>query len=300
MSDTLLRVSRIQKFCTHDGPGIRTTVFLKGCPLRCAWCHNPETQSPRAGILFSEKLCVLCGGCAAVCPNGVHAVKEAHTFDISKCAGCGKCTALCPTGALEADSTEMTVDQIMNEVLRDRAFYGTLGGLTLSGGEPMLQGSACIELLRAAKEAGITTAIETCGFFDSKLIPELATVTDFFLWDFKDSDQARHRRYTGQSNRLITENLRLLDAFPVNLLLRCIMVEGVNMTDEHAAAIADLSASLNHCQGVELIPYHAYGVSKAVQAGMSAEPHREWIPSAQRMQAFARRLRESGVAVHEK
>jgi len=298
MSDTLLRVSRIQKFCTHDGPGVRTTVFLKGCPLRCAWCHNPETQSPRQGILFSEKLCVLCGGCAAVCPQNVHTVGDTHTFDAAKCAGCGKCADICPTGAAETDSTLMTVDQILSEVLRDRAFYGSVGGITLSGGEPMMQGDACIELLRAAKNAGITTAVETCGFFNPKFIPELAAVTDFFLWDFKDSDERRHLRYTGQSNRLILENLHHLDRFDVNIFLRCIMVEGVNMTDEHAQAIADMFTSLRHCQSVELLPYHAYGVSKAVQAGIAAEAHREWIPTAQRMCEFSERLEASGVVLY--
>jgi len=295
MSDMLVRVSRIQKFCTHDGPGVRTTVFLKGCPLRCAWCHNPELQSAGPGILFSKRLCVGCAACESVCSEKVHSVKDEHLLDTARCTGCGRCAQACPTGALEKDSALMSVEQVMNEVLRDRAFYGENGGITLSGGEPMFQSEACIALLSAAKAAGITTAIETSGFFDPEYIPALAAVADTFLWDFKDSDPQRHRVYTGQSNRQIIKNLRQLDEYPVEIVLRCIMVEGVNMTNGHSAAIAEMFASLQHCAGVELLPYHAYGVSKAEQAGISVEPHREWIPSKERMEAFAVGLTAAGV-----
>jgi pyruvate formate lyase activating enzyme len=268
MSDTLLRVSRIQKFCTHDGPGIRTTVFLKGCPLRCAWCHNPETQSPRTGILFSEKLCVLCGGCAAVCPNGVHAVKEAHTFDISKCAGCGKCTALCPTGALESDSTEMTVDQIMNEVLRDRAFYAASGGgLTLSGGELFWQFDFALSLLKLAKEHGLHTCAETCGFTETEKLRQLAPFVDLFLYDWKCTDPVLHRQYTGADNQKIRENLYTLNELGASVVLRCPIIPGVNDNEEHFSGIADLANRLDCVTAVELEPYHALGTDKANRLG---------------------------------
>ena len=166
-----------------------------------------------------------------------------------------------------------------------------------TGGEPMLQGKACIELLRMAKASGVTTAVETSGFFAPDFLPALAEATDYFLWDFKDSDPDRHRRYVGSSNERILENLRLLDQYPVNICLRCIMVEGVNMTQQHAEAIAALFASLKHCRGVELLPYHAYGASKAVQAGIAAPPHREWIPSAERLRAFSDALIARGVTL---
>ena len=300
MSETLVRVSRIQKFCTHDGPGVRTTVFLKGCPLRCAWCHNPETRSARPGVMFSERLCVGCAACEKTCAQGVHSVMDQHTFNVSGCKGCGECAAACPTGALEMDSTLMTVDEVLHEVLRDRAFYGETGGITLSGGEPMFQSEACIKLLRRAKEAGITTAIETCGYFDSAHIPQLSEVTDTFLWDYKDSDPERHRKYTGHSNERILENLRMLDGLESNIHLRCIMVEGVNMTRSHAEAIGKLFASLKHCRDVELMPYHAYGSSKAAQAGMPVEPHREWIPSEERLCEFSQMLTSLGVTLHKR
>lgn len=300
MSDTFARISRIQKFCTHDGPGVRTTVFFKGCPLRCAWCHNPETRSSKPGILFSEKLCVFCGNCEIACSEAVHSINNKHHIRLEKCLGCGRCASVCPTGALEPDSTLMSTETILAEVLRDRVFYGANGGITLSGGEPMFQPEACLSLLRSAKESNITTAIETCGFFEPEYIPELAKVTDTFLWDFKDSDPERHRKYTGHSNHRILDNLRILDEYPANIHLRCIMVDGVNMTREHALAIAELSASLKHCRDVELLPYHAYGISKATQAGIAMEAHREWIPSPERMQEFSDLLAQAGAKLHKR
>lgn len=300
MSDMPVRVSRIQKFCTHDGPGVRTTVFLKGCPLKCVWCHNPETQKAKSGIMYSDNLCLHCTACENICASGVHSIGENHTLDFTRCAGCGSCASVCPTGALEMDSTLMTTDQVMKEVLKDSAFYGNIGGLTLSGGEPMLQGEACIELLESAKSAGITTAIETCGYFDSKYIPYLAASADTILWDYKLTDSELHRKYTGHSNVRILENLRLLDKHPVDIKLRCIMIEGVNMMPEHAAGIAGTFASLEHCSEVELLPYHAYGTSKAAQAGITADPHREWIPSSESLEEFSRKLTSMGVILHVK
>lgn len=295
MCERLVRVTKIQKFCTHDGPGIRTTVFFKGCPLRCAWCHNPETRSPRPGILFSENLCVCCGMCVSACEKGVHEVGDKHIFRPWLCEACGSCAAICPGGALEMDSALMPVSAILAETLRDRAFYGDVGGLTVSGGEPMFQPEGCVELLRAAKDAGITTAIETCGMFDEKYLPELARVTDTFLWDFKDSDPVRHREYTGAENGRILSNLRALDGLGADIRLRCIMVEGVNMTRAHGEAIAGIFHALECCRDVELIPYHAYGTSKAAQAGVEMEAHREWIPAKERLDEFRNMLASMGV-----
>ena len=300
MCDAAARVARIQKFCTHDGPGIRTTVFFKGCPLRCAWCHNPETRSPRPGVMLSGKLCIGCMGCVEACLQGAHAFADAHTIARHKCISCGKCADICPTGSLEMDSRLMSIEEIMQAVLGDRAFYGEDGGLTISGGEPMFQPEACLALLRAAKEAGITTAIETSGCFDSRHIPELAEVTDTFLWDFKDSVPERHRRYTGSDNALILANLRYLEEYAADVRLRCIMVEGVNMTDEHMHAIAEVFHSHKNVRDVELLPYHAYGASKAAQAGVEADAHREWIPAAERMEEMRSILEKLGVELHKR
>jgi len=283
MSDTL-RVTRIQKFCTHDGPGIRTVVFLKGCPLRCEWCHNPETQSAQNQLMYSEKLCIGCGACAEVCRNAVHGISEqGHCVDFSKCSACGVCAEVCPTGACEMAAHDMTIRELIREIEKDRAFYGEDGGLTVSGGEPMLHPHECMELLKTSKLHGIGTAIETCGFFDSAWIPTLLENTDIFLWDFKDSDEERHIRYTGVSNRKILENLRMLNGLGAKIILRCILVNGVNTNDAHYSAIAHLRDSLTNCVGVDLLPFHAYGSSKAMQMGYAYIPRREWIPTEEQL-----------------
>ncbi len=288
-----LPVTKIQRFSTHDGPGVRTTVFLKGCPLRCAWCHNPETQSARQEVMFSSAMCVLCGSCAAVC--AAHLVGEEHGFDRSACVGCGRCADACPTGALEMASTLMTVEGILAAVMQDAAFYGESGGITLSGGEPMAHPEGAIALLRAAKAAGLHTAMETCGHFPAEYLSELAAVTDLFLWDYKDSDSLRHERYTGVGNARILENLRALDALGAQIELRCILVKGVNLTDAHLAAIAETYHALRNSPGVTLLPYHAYGSSKARQLGREDNARPEWIPTQEDMAHARAFLRERNV-----
>lgn len=275
----MLPVTKIQKFCTHDGPGIRTTVFLKGCPLRCLWCHNPETQSAKMEFFHSPQFCVGCGACMKACPVGAHRFTPEHNIHRSHCTGCMACTAACPSGALEACATMMSADAIVSEVMKDRAFYGTNGGLTLSGGEPLLHGRAILPLLRAAKDAGITTAIETCGVFDSALLAELVPLTDLFLWDVKDTDLLRHRRNTGGALETVLHNLRAADALGANTCLRCILLSGINLDDAHLAKLSELYHSLQHCEGIELLPYHTYGDSKNAQLGRASAAHPEWIPT---------------------
>ena len=294
-----LLVTKIQRFSTHDGPGVRTVVFLKGCPLRCKWCHNPETQSGRPQLFFSPQSCIGCGACTAVCPTGAHKldVDVGHRFDVSKCGGCLRCTRVCPTGAAEPVGVAMRVEQIIEQALRDQAFYGKDGGLTLSGGEPMLQAEGCLALLRAAKEAGLSTAIETCGYFAENDVPELVAQTDLLLWDFKDSNAARHKAYTGVSNERILHNLFLADQSAQQIVLRCIMVKGVNMDEEHYNAIAQVQRELRSCIGVELIPYHAYGGSKMAQLGYSDNGNKDWIPDAAALRTAKETLERLGCVV---
>ena len=280
----MLPVTKIQKFCTHDGPGIRTTVFLKGCPLRCLWCHNPETQSAKMEFFHSPQFCLGCGACVSTCPAGVHAFAPEHHINRDACTGCMACTDACPSGALEACATMMSADAILAEVMKDRAFYGTNGGLTLSGGEPLLHGRAILPLLRAAKDAGITTVIETCGVFDSVLMAELVPLTDLFLWDVKDTDLLRYRRNTGGALETVLHNLRAADALGANTRLRCILLSGINLDDAHLAKLSELYHSLQHCEGIELLPYHTYGDSKNAQLGRTSAAHTEWIPTEAQME----------------
>lgn len=293
-----VRVTKIQKFCTHDGPGIRTTVFFKGCPLRCQWCHNPETQEAGAQFFYNASLCIGCGACAAVCPAGGHTLGgETHAIDRIACRRCLACCDACPTGALEDCGRPMTVDAILAAAEQDRAFYGRDGGITLSGGEPTAQSEGALALLAAARTSGIHTALETCGYFDSALAEPLVRATDLFLWDIKDTDDARHREYTGVSNRRILENLSTVDALGGCTVLRCILVRGVNTTEEHYAALAELYRSLRGCLGIEFIPYHTYGASKSLSLGGDSTAREDWIPTAADLKAARSALRKAGAKV---
>ena len=248
-----LPVVTIQKLCIHDGPGIRTTVFLKGCPLRCKWCHNPETWKREQEIYHTP----------------------------SKCIGCGSCKAgeKCPTGALVPVSELMSIDEILSEVMRDSVFYGEKGGITISGGEPMLHGYKTIALLKAAKEAGITTVVETSGYFDKRLVPSLSEYTDILLWDFKDGDNIRHIENTGVSNELIIENLLLADKLNTNIVLKCILLNTINFSEAHLREVARLYKRLNNCDKVEFFSYHPMGSTKSERLGYQNPGRTEWIVS---------------------
>ena len=293
----MLPVTKIQKFCTHDGPGIRTTVFLKGCPLHCLWCHNPETQSPRQEFFYTPQFCLGCGACTSVCPHGVHTLTPSRSIDRTRCRGCMACADACPSGALEACARMMSPGAILDEVLKDRAFYGSQGGLTLSGGEPLLHGRAVLPILAGAKAAGITTAIETCGVFDADLLDELVPLTDLFLWDVKDTAPARHQAYTGGKLDTVLSNLRKADALGAKTHLRCIMVAGVNLNDAHLSALAALYHTLHHCEGIELLPYHTYGDAKNTQLGRAGTAHPEWIPTDGQMSRACAIIEQQAVLV---
>lgn len=274
-----MRVAEIQRFCMHDGPGVRTTVFLKGCPLGCVWCHNPETQNQAPELLYYANKCIGCGACT-VCVHGAHTFTESHTVDRARCVGCGNCVPSCPSGALERIGDEMTVEEVLVRVQRDRAFYGEHGGITVSGGEPFLQAGELKRLLRLCKENGIHTAIETCGFFPSTHLSEIAPLCDLFLWDIKDTCDERHRQNTGVSNQRIIDNLRLADSLGAGTRIRCILLNGVNTNEQHYTAIAELYHHLHHCEGVQLLPYHTYGGAKAMALGLPNTSNDEWIPTA--------------------
>ena len=296
-SSARLPVTEIQRFCMHDGPGVRTVVFCKGCPLRCAWCHNPETQRATPEMLFYESKCIYCGACVSACPTGAQSIHPDRVFDRDKCAACGTCAAVCCTDAITPAARGMTVDEILAAVLRDKAFYGDRGGITVSGGEPMLHPEGVIALLTACKEAGITTCVETCGEFSPPHLPALCGVTDLFLWDVKDTDPARHKTYTGADNTRILQNLKEADRLGAKTRLRCILVGGVNTAESHYGALAELCAGLTHCEGVEFIPYHAYGGSKMLPLGMPDNGRVEWIPDGRTVEGAKEFLRNRGVTV---
>ncbi len=260
-------VTDIQRFCMHDGPGIRTTVFLKGCPLNCFWCHNPETKNSSPQLMYYSAKCIDCRACFS-CKNNAHYRQNGiHKIDFKKCIACGECTEVCPSGALAISGKIMDSQEIIDAVNKDIAFYGKDGGITISGGEPMFHPDACIELLKLAKENGLHTAVETCGYFHKKYIKPLCEVSDILLWDIKDTNNFRHKLYTGVSNIDILDNLRLADSFDVPIILRCIMLEGLNLEKEHLNKVKSIYSSLKNAVAVDYLPCHSLGTSKCEAIG---------------------------------
>ena len=274
----------------HDGPGVRTVVFLNGCSLTCKWCHNPEARHAGNLISFNPQKCIMCTSCDSF-GCGVHSFSEnGHIIDRDKCKNCARCAEVCPTGALEATVKTADTSEILAEVMKDAAFYGSDGGITVSGGEPMMQPDAAAELLRLAKEAGITTAVETCGFFDPSYIDELCSAADILLYDIKDTDDERHKANTGVSNSLILDNLRRADERGAKIRLRCIMIASVNMDEAHARRLAEISASLTGFAGIDFIPYHPMGESKYAAVGMKDTfDDAKYVPTDEQLAAFKER-----------
>lgn len=232
-----------------------------------------------AQFFYSDNLCIHCGACVEVCSSLVHRITDTkHILDRTACTNCMKCVNNCPTGALENCSKWFSEEEIYIEVMKDAAFYSD-GGVTFSGGEPTMYAGKLIPLLKRFRESNINVAMETCGYFDATILPELVNATDLFLWDIKDTDNKRHLANTGVSNNRIISNLRIADTLGAKTVLRCILLKSVNLNAQHLKAIVDIYRSLSHCNGVELISYHTYGASKNIQLGLLDNAHREWIPS---------------------
>lgn len=263
----------IQKFSIHDGPGIRTTVFLKGCPLRCLWCHNPESHEMAAEISFIPAKCIGCGHCFQACQQGAHVMGEdgSRTFRRELCRRCGVCAEKCYAKALELIGREMTVEEVIAEVEKDKPFYETSGGgMTVSGGEPLFQFEFTLALLQEAKRRGLHTCVETAGFTPFERLEQIMPVVDLFLYDYKETDPARHQEYTGAPREVIVENLIHLDQLGAKTILRCPIIPGRNARNDHFAGIAALANRLHNILEVNLMPYHPLGESKNERIGKTA------------------------------
>ena len=268
------KIFNIQHFCTDDGPGIRTTVFFKGCPMRCAWCHNPESQSAKEELFLRLDRCRFCGACAQKCPVHAHTLTSAgeHLFNRDVCIRCGACADACVFEALETVIREVTVEDVMRELLSDRVFYKhSDGGVTLSGGEPTAQPQFCEALLRACRKEGLSTAIETCGYCAPDVLRSLAPLVDVFLFDWKLTDDTLHKRYTGVSNQPIAENLRMLCESGARVILRCPIIPTVNLDQSHMEGIAALANRYASIERINLEPYHPMGIGKCEALGHAVE-----------------------------
>ena len=261
-------ICEIKRFAVHDGDGIRTTVFFKGCPLKCIWCHNPETISPKAQLAYFEHKCIGCGQCVAICPNGAHQFQDGiHRLDRTRCTNCGKCTKVCLGEALKLHGTPMTVEQLLPLLLEDKDFYDTSGGgVTLSGGECLLHGDFCAQLLKQLKENGIHTAVDTCGFVSKDTLDHIIPFTDVFLYDMKALDEQVHIACTGKSNSIILENLQYLDSKNKRIEIRIPYVPGYN--DGQIQAIRDYLKQFSNISTVKILPYHNYAGSKYASLGI--------------------------------
>jgi pyruvate formate lyase activating enzyme len=266
-------VFEIRRFSVHYGPGIRTAVLLKGCHLCCAWCPNPESISFQTQISFDEAKCTGCGYCVEVCPRGAHAfVDEKHVFNRDLCILCCACVHECHTGALDTVGKEMTVDETLAAVLRDRAFFHKSGGgVTLSGGEPACQPAFSEAFLRAAKEAGLHCCVLTSGYCAFDRLERMLPYTDLFLYDIKETDAERHRAFAGVPNDAILENLRALHARGAAIRLRCPIIPGYNDRADHFAALAALDQALPNSEGIELIPCHPLTDHALTRLGMGSD-----------------------------
>jgi pyruvate formate lyase activating enzyme len=258
----------IQRYSIHDGPGIRTTVFLKGCPLRCLWCHNPESWSPVPQIRVFEARCLHFGACTAACPLGI--ADGPRLPDPERCLHCGRCAEACPTGTRQLVGRQLTVAEVLEVVERDRPFYDESGGgVTFSGGEPLFQWQFLLACLEAAQADGIHTAVDTSGFASLHTIEAVAAVTNLFLYDLKVLDPERHLRHTGVPLDPIVRNLRWLDRAGATIWIRVPFIPTYNDDRPNLAALGALVAGLSRTRRVHLLPYHRLGSEKLACLGLS-------------------------------
>ena len=267
-SDVKGIIFNIQRFSVHDGDGIRTTVFFKGCPLRCRWCHNPEGLRYDIEIAYSSEKCLLCERCANVCKKGVHSIKQGfHELERTNCDACGLCIVDCPTGALRLVGQEMTAADVVREVIRDEPFYKGGGGITCSGGECTMQPQFLTAVLEDAKEVGLNTAVDTCGAAPSVVFKRILPLTDAFLYDIKIITPAAHRAYTGTDNALILKNYRLLHNAGARIDVRVPLIPSVNDTPQEIESIGRFLIDAGKPHTVKIIPYHSPGRGKYAQLG---------------------------------
>jgi pyruvate formate lyase activating enzyme len=258
----------IKRYAVHDGPGIRTTVFFKGCPLSCWWCHNPEGKEFRRELMVWPNRCIKCQTCMSACPNSAISISNnSIVTERDKCKVCGICASKCPANAREIVGKTVSADDVMHEVEKDREFYGETGGLTLSGGEPLAQPVFLRVLLNQCKDAGIHTTVDTSGYVESKILIKISSMVDLFLYDLKIMDCKKHKQHTGVSNKSIIENLRMLDRLGKQIIVRFPLIPQINNTEDNITSMCELLSELKNVGCISILPYHRLGVDKAKRLG---------------------------------
>ncbi|MEG2411494.1 MAG: choline TMA-lyase-activating enzyme [Clostridium sp.] len=269
-------IFNIQKYNMYDGPGVRTLIFFQGCPLRCKWCANPEGLIKKNRVMLKRSSCINCGACVSVCPVGIHSISnETMNHEVNRdidCIGCGKCTDACLNSAITIVGEVKTISELLKIVEEDRTFYDVSGGgVTLGGGEVLMQPEAACSLLMACKQEGINTAIETCGYAKLESVLKVAEFTDLFLFDIKHINSDKHFEFTGVRNEQILENLQALLHGKYNVQIRMPLLKGVNDCQEDIEKVMEFLmpfSDYKNFKGIDLLPYHKMGVNKYNQLGM--------------------------------
>lgn len=283
----------IKNFEIHDGDGIRTTVFFKGCPLRCKWCHNPESFIKKPELLFWEHKCTNCGACAKTC-NLHYFENSIHKFNRESCTNCGKCEKVCPSSALKIYGYEPSVKDLINELLQDYSFFeNSGGGVTFSGGEPLLYADYCYKLLKELKKHGVNTAIDTCGYVNRKAIDKVLPYTDTFLYDIKAIDENVHIKCCGVSNKLILENLKYLDKKAKNIEVRIPYVPTMN--DTEIEKIALFLKELKNISRVRVLKYHNLAIDKYSALGLGYPLKNNPLPTDDDINSAIKILKSHGL-----
>ena len=264
------KIFNIMKYSIHDGPGIRTTVFFKGCPLNCQWCHNPESQGFGQELMYRPDRCVGCGQCLEICPNGATiSAEEKLGFLRDKCLVCGKCCTVCHAGVRELVAKTMSVSEVMSEIEKDLIFYDESGGgVTFSGGEALMQPEFLLEILKSCRKKEIHTVVETCGFVGLDTLKSISEYVDLFLYDIKLMDSEKHQVLTGVPNELIFSNLRWLAEHQAKVIVRLAIIPGINDDEENIRLTGELVESLKQVNEIHCLPYHKAGVDKYERLGL--------------------------------
>lgn len=291
-------ITDMQRYSVHDGPGIRTLVFFKGCPLRCQWCHNPETHDPMPELLYKAEMCIGCGECLKRCPNGAIRVQDGQVItDRIRCTLCGTCVDYCYAEAREISGKTYTVDEVYEFVMRDMDFYQhTGGGVTLSGGEVLMHAGFASELLKKLKEQGVHTAIETCGYASWQNVQKVVQYTDLVLFDIKHSDEDAHKKFTGRSNEIILHNLKMISEMGKDIIARVPLIPGVNDSVEVLSKIAGIAKDVK-AKELHILPFHQIGTSKWDAASKDYQFRDVPEPTTEEVEALVKQIGEIDIPI---